>query len=181
MKNFWIYPVIALVIAAIIVGAKMYVQTKRVQYIPDGVGLTSISGPYPIWYITPSITQPLPTISNQKGMIEGDLGIEAEKTPKGLSVCAESVVYQKTFCTDKFLWNETYTYSKGYRLEVPIGKYFLYAKVPEKEYSAYYTEYVRCGLQPECKDHTPIEIEVRANQTTSKVDPQDWYNIQPSL
>jgi len=41
-----------------------------------------------------------------------------------------------------------------------------------------YTEYVRCGMQPPCSDHTVIVITVTAGQTTTGVDLRDWYAPQ---
>ena len=62
---------------------------------------------------------------------------------------------------------------------VPAGTYRVYAyaqsSAPASFFAGSYTEYVRCGLQPPCADHTAIVITVREGATTRGVDLLDWY------
>jgi hypothetical protein len=38
-----------------------------------------------------------------------------------------------------------------------------------------YTQYVKCGLQASCSDHTPIAVTVGAGETVRDIDVADWY------
>ncbi len=44
-----------------------------------------------------------------------------------------------------------------------------------------YTKAVLCGLSVNCTDHTLINVDVKAGQTTTNVDPFDWYAPQGSF
>jgi hypothetical protein len=121
-----------------------------------------------------------------RGFIEGSLGYPSEFIPEDMVICAEDVATKKQYCTNKHLKGKKYQHGVGYRLEVPPGYYVVYAYLPAPErygasypktYRAYYSEYVRCGLQEHCKSHKPVEFRVDADKTVSRVDPQDWYNF----
>jgi len=165
----------ALVLTIALLLGKMYIERQKSNFIPETATTPSIT----VSQInTPSNT---PTISNKKGTIEGSLSYPSESLPSDMMVCAENEILENPICTSEKINDTKYTYRVGYKLLVPEGTYFVYAKLPANEYSAYYSEFVTCGLLASCNDHTPIEITVKANQTTTKVDPQDWYNIQPSM
>lgn len=125
----------------------------------------------------PIITQ----TQRETGTIEGSLSYPSEAFPDNMSVCAESDELENPICTKTFINDKKYQYGRGYTLAVPAGTYLVYAKLDSAEYRAYYNKFVTCGLLASCEDHTPIQVTVKANQTISKVDPQDWYNVQPSL
>jgi len=38
-----------------------------------------------------------------------------------------------------------------------------------------YSQYVVCGMQPACTDHTLVNVQVNASQITGNINPQDWY------
>ena len=102
------------------------------------------------------------------GTVRGTLLFPSEKKT-ALQVCAiprEGAEY----CT------QTGAGQTDYRFRVPEGLYVVYASDPEDESGgkAYWSEAVKCGLKAECKDHSPIEIEVKAGGETS-ADPQDWH------
>ncbi|MFC1521346.1 hypothetical protein ACFL6Y_02945 [Elusimicrobiota bacterium] len=66
----------------------------------------------------------------------------------------------------------------AYKLEVPAGYYCVYAVTQEQEeknYRAYYSEFVKCGFGMNCPDHTPIIIKVEAGKTVTGVIPSDWH------
>lgn len=44
------------------------------------------------------------------------------------------------------------------------------------DWGAIYSPAVACGLSIQCTDHSPLAVTVRAGQTTTGVDPQDWYS-----
>lgn len=127
---------------------------------------------------TPKPT-PTPTQSAlQTGTIEGSLSYPSEGIPQDLQVCAETLIGVQFECTSTHIQDSKYTYGSGYKLELPPGKYYVYAQVPSfnSGYKAYYSEFVTCGLSINCPSHKPIEVEVTAGATLTGVDPQDWYN-----
>lgn len=146
-----------------------------------GIGRKNPSTQNLVVSITPQLT---PTPENPKnepepvatGTIEGSIGFPSEIIPGNLNICAENTQTEQTLCTSTQITDKKYTYGVGYNLEVPTGTYFVYAKLPDQEYQAYYSEFVTCGLSVNCKSHNPIEVSVLAGKTTSRVDPQDWYN-----
>jgi hypothetical protein len=119
----------------------------------------------------------------QSGVIEGSLSYPSEFIPDDMTICAENLATKKIYCTDKHLNARKYRYKVGYKLAVPPGDYHVYAQLPDparygatypKDYRAYYSEFVKCGMSVECKDHTPIVVIVKSGSTTSGVDPWDW-------
>jgi hypothetical protein len=65
-------------------------------------------------------------------------------------------------------------------MRVPVGNYYVYAMTNlvkgREDYKAYYSEFVICGLNVNCESHEPIIVTVTAGETTSKIDPSDWYD-----
>lgn len=176
--------IIALIIVVGLIAAKLHIDTTKRVKAPVTENIKHESAP-PLpsetYESEVSSSTPSPGKVSAKGIIEGSLSYPSEEIPENMAVCAESDATDQTICTNKKITDKKYTYGKGYTLEVPAGSYFVYAKIPDREYYAYYSEFVTCGLLASCTNHTPIEVEVKANQTVSKIDPQDWYNIQPSL
>ena len=123
---------------------------------------------------TPTPTEQL----GQTGTIEGSLSFPSEGIPADLQVCAETLLGVQFECTSSHIQDSKYIYGSGYKLELPPGKYYVYAQVPSfnSGYKAYYSEFVTCGLSINCSSHKPIEVEVSAGATVTDVDPQDWYN-----
>ena len=121
--------------------------------------------------------KPAPTT----GTIEGSLSFPSEGIPSNLTVCAENNSTKKKYCTKEHLQDEKYTIGVGYKIEVPAGKYLVFAYLPpdtgKPADRAYYNEFVTCGLSVDCTSHKPIVVTVTAGKTTSGVDPQDWYNF----
>ena len=67
---------------------------------------------------------------------------------------------------------------------MPPGDYHVYAYLPDparygagysKDYRAYYSEFVKCGMRDNCKSHEPITVKVKSGETVSGIDPMDWY------
>ena len=128
--------------------------------------------------ITP---QPTPTPTNppqQTGTIEGSLSYPSEGIPENMQVCAEDSKTKQNYCTSQHLKDPKYTYGVGYKIEVPVGGYFVHATVPSfgNGYRAYYNEFVTCGLSVDCQSHENIEVSVSAGETLTGIDPHDWYN-----
>lgn len=109
------------------------------------------------------------------GFIEGSLGFPSEQIPP-MKICAEKIDGGESFCTIKNIEDEKFTYGVGYKIDVPEGKYYVYALNPRNsENKAYYSEYVTCGIEEKCESHEPIPVEVVAGETVSEIDPIDWY------
>ena len=157
-------------VAAVVLGGFYLGQQKKTQNQPQQPQNTA----------TPLLT-PTPTIPPEKtGTIEGSLSYPSEGIPEDLIVCAENTVTEQSFCTSQHLKNSKYTYGVGYKLEVVEGVYLVYAKLPNEEQLAYYSEFVTCGLSVNCPSHKPIEVTVTGGETTTDVDPADWYNTTPT-
>ena len=118
------------------------------------------------------------------GVIEGSLSYPSEFIPDDMTICAENLATKKIYCTNKHINARKYRYKVGYKLPVPAGDYHVYAQLPDparygaeypKDYRAYYSQFVKCGMSVECKDHTPIVVKVKSGETVSGIDPQDWY------
>lgn len=121
-------------------------------------------------------SQATPAARKQTGSITGSLSFPSSGIPENMEVCAENVTTQQLFCTSEHLKGDEYTYGFGYDLELPLGKYFVYAKLPNDPYKAYYSEFVTCGLSVECESHLPLSVEVTEGVELKNIDPQDWYN-----
>ncbi|KPJ55143.1 hypothetical protein AMJ47_01340 [Parcubacteria bacterium DG_72] len=120
-----------------------------------------------------SFEEPKP---QQVGSIEGSLGYPSELIPSEMEVCAKNIETKKLYCTGTHIEDSKYTYGKGYKIRVPIGDYYVYAKLPgQEDYEAYYSEFVTCGLKADCLSHDPVKVTVKAGEITENVDPYDWY------
>jgi hypothetical protein len=126
---------------------------------------------------------PAPAQVVAPGIIEGSLGYPSEFIPD-MTICAENIATKERICTARHLKGRQYQYGVGYRLKVPPGDYHVYAFLPDpakigadypKDYRAYYSEYVKCGMKEECASHTPVVVRVRSGEHMKKIDPQDWY------
>jgi len=111
------------------------------------------------------------------GTVRGSLSFPGEGIPPTLRVCAVPAIGGAEVCTNEQMKDTAFTYGIGYELQLPPGRYTVYAAEPDMipRTSAFYTQAVKCGLSVECVDHSPIEVEVRAGETTKGVDPGDWY------
>lgn len=169
MKNSFIF--VFVIIALVIVAAGGYFLGTK------SLNLGKINQPTQ----TTIAPEPTPTQADspsQTGTIEGSLSFPSEGIPQDLQVCAETLMGVQFECTSTHIQDSKYTYGSGYKLELPPGKYYVYAQVPSfnSGYKAYYNEFVTCGLSVECQSHEPIEVNVSAGETVTGVDPQDWYN-----
>lgn len=172
---------IAIFIVLGLIAAKMYMNKgfeSAVYTNPTADMISTTPVQDESMMFAPPTTFPTSTLK-QTGTIEGSLSYPSEGIPNDMQVCAENITTYESFCTSEKIADAKYTYGKGYMLKAPPGNYYIYAKLPNQEYKAYYNAFVACGLLASCKDHTPIAVSVSANTTTSKIDPQDWYGTQP--
>lgn len=102
-----------------------------------------------------------------KGVIKGKLSYPSEGIPP-MTVCADNLISREKICI------ETAYNQADYEVEVPTGKYYVYAI--GRGMSAYYSEFVTCGLNVKCESHAPIVVEINNNDVKQDIDPGDWYN-----
>ncbi len=121
----------------------------------------------------------------ETGVIEGSLGYPSEFIPPDMVICAENLATKQLHSTNKHLKAKKYKYKEGYKLTVPPGDYHVFARLPDpaiygaeypKDYRAYYSEFVKCGMTEKCTSHAPIVVRVKAGETVSGVDPMDWHH-----
>lgn len=113
------------------------------------------------------------------GFIEGSLGYPSEGIPSDMEICAENKTSKEIYCTTDHLQNSKYTYGFGYKIEVPVANYYVFARTSwfgKSDYKAYYSSFVTCGMRDKCRSHSPITVAVSEGKTTSNIDPIDWYN-----
>lgn len=158
-----------------------------VEYDEDGSSCITTDGAEGIWYIHNDFDgdgkidadecEPIQTEADT-GFIEGTLMFPSEFYPSDLEVCAEdSLSGIAISCTDDFeIGTSSGLYE--YSMELPVGDYYVYAHAASLSptYKAYYSEFVVCGLEGLCHDHTPVKVSVTEGSTTKDVDASDWYN-----
>lgn len=113
----------------------------------------------------PSVTYD--ELAQPRGYITGNVGFPSEGIPENMKICADREDKVETYCT----YTKTET---AYKLPVPGASYKVYATVDTM--TAYYSEFVTCGLNVNCPSHEPIIVEVSNGLTTPNIDPTDWYN-----
>ena len=125
-----------------------------------------------------------PAQEGKPGIIEGSLAYPSDFIPPDMTICAENIASQERFCTAQHLKGKHYQNGKGYRLQVPPGEYHVYAYLPDpgkygagypRDYRAYYSEFVKCGMGAECTSHAPVKVRVKSGEHLKGINPQDWY------
>lgn len=144
--------------------------------VPTTTGSPSLT---PTVTATPTVAPSPTTASVATGSITGLLAYPSDFIP-AMKVFAVNTVDSSKWYRVETPLNPTgasYTFSN-----VPAGSYKVYAytsnSTPTSFAGGSYTEYVRCGMQPPCADHTVIVITVTAGQVTTGVDLRDWYAPQ---
>jgi hypothetical protein len=139
-----------------------------------------------IIFILGLLLQPCPggAAEPKPGVIEGSLSYPSDFIPPDMTICAENLATKQIYSTSQHLQGKKYTYKVGYKLTVPPGEYHVFAQLPDpakygadypKDYRAYYSSFVKCGMRVNCLDHTPIVVKVKSGETASGIDPMDWY------
>ena len=112
----------------------------------------------------------------QVGTIEGNLSYPSEQIPD-LTVCAQDINGSSSpYCTTSLINDSKYTAGRGYMLEVAPGDYYVYSYFIDPVHTAYYTEFVTCGLDISCPSHDKIVVHVNNGDHLTNIDPVDWYN-----
>ncbi|RJO59978.1 hypothetical protein C4544_06435 [candidate division WS5 bacterium] len=116
---------------------------------------------------------------SDKGFIEGSITYPSEQIPADLVVYAENIDTGEVYETSDRITDDRFTISHtGYKIEVPEGSYYMYAKMasdPAKK--AYYNKFITCGMSVDCADTTKIVVEVTAGETVENITVGDWWNI----
>jgi hypothetical protein len=103
------------------------------------------------------------------GSIAGSLSFPSEVIP-ALTVVAYQQGSQNWFAA------RTVEHQGDFQIDnVPPGQYTVVAYAFDADFGGGYSQAVPCGLSVDCNDHSLITVEVTAGQTTSDVDPTDWY------
>lgn len=105
------------------------------------------------------------------GYIEGSLTYPDGDLPSDVEVCAEDVITNYVNCTSEIIEDDRFEGGKGYRLEVPAAKYYVYAVSTEANQRGYYSNQVDCTI--DCSDDLE-EVIVSSDETVSGIDPIDW-------
>jgi len=183
---------LAVVLALLVIGggpASACDDSER-DAAPRGRDVPTSTAVSRITVIPPSETSPVPEgatpaprtvpdIPQPPGVIEGSLSYPSEGIPPALFVCAENLDYGEAYCTADHVKDRRFLYGEGYRLTLPVGRYLVFARLPDGLPRAYYSEFVTCGLRPPCSSHTPIVVAVAAGAVIEGIDPGDWYVPQP--
>lgn len=109
------------------------------------------------------------------GFIQGRLDFPGEVFPEHMRVFAYNIDTRESYTVPSRGF-------KTYKIEVPPGRYHVYAYLELLTgYFAYYNEYVAGGMTS-CGQGKPIEVVVHPGQVTDGIDPIDWdHYIDDSL
>lgn len=115
------------------------------------------------------------------GRIEGSTSYPSEYIPEQI-VCAQPVAGGSEICID-VPGGDSVELTPSWRLDVPAGDYYVSSRLKDPaemgsdfgDYRAFYTQYVLCGLEVSCTDHTKVVVTVPSGETVSDINPYDWY------
>jgi hypothetical protein len=104
--------------------------------------------------------------------ISGKVSFPSEVLPEDLTVVIRNNGSGKLYTTRD--WNRK---TNNYLIEVEApGVYEVFALSQQMSgYKAYYSEFVVCGMQAECKSHKPVILDVQPGMELNNIDPGDWY------
>jgi len=104
------------------------------------------------------------------GSISGHLSFPSDFIPPLRVVAFDGVNTSIYYYVDTALNQIDYTITG-----LPAGVYHIVSYPRPGASGAGYTQMVPCGLAYGCNDHSLIDVIVTAGQTTSGIDPGDWY------
>jgi hypothetical protein len=150
---------------------------KEQTAIAAGVaGTLTAAAPVPVpATITLAPTAEPPTIDPATGAVSGKLCYPASVLP-ALTIYATDVATHTWFQQENPENQTQYTFGG-----LPAGNYYLFAYTHPgtnnpTSIGIGYTEFVLCGLQASCPDHTMIVVAVTAGATTPNIDICDGYD-----
>lgn len=109
----------------------------------------------------------------EMGMITGDLYYPSEGIPP-LRIVAFEADDWENYISKEILSG------RSYQLQVPPGEYFVLAYlldpgVTDPDFSGAYSQFVLCGLQAGCEDHSLVPVKILPGETVTGIDLADWY------
>jgi CSLREA domain-containing protein len=145
---------------------KCIAEDQRSVSRPQGAGCDR--GSIEMEGIPPITITPIPPL----GTIEGLICYPSEGVPP-MDLFFEEVNTQAV---------EQFSHPGGtmdYSVDIPPGTYIAYAwRPPDYLIGGAYTQAVPCGLTVNCTDHSLIQFQVQAGQTTTGIDICDYYGGQ---
>ncbi|MEA3327063.1 MAG: hypothetical protein U9R53_07105 [Chloroflexota bacterium] len=128
----------------------------------------------PALFPTPTNTH-LPPVNTPpvQGTITGQLSFPSEYIPP-LRIVAFDVDDVDKFVMKEVAITDTFT------IDVPPGTYYVLAylldpDVMDPDFAGAYSQFVLCGLEVGCEDHSLVPVAVQPGETVSGVDLADWY------
>jgi hypothetical protein len=121
--------------------------------------------------VTPIPTvPPVPTVP-ATGSISGHLSYPSDFLPPMRVVAFEAANIQNYSYVDTLQDQPEYTIPG-----LPAGVYHVVSyRIDSAILAGGYTQMVPCGLKVGCDDHSFIDVTVTSGQTTTGIDPGDWY------
>lgn len=149
---------------------KMVALTLTALANPDGAATPTQAQPTEAPAAAPT---PTDKVEPQAGVISGDLYYPSEGIPP-LRIVAFEVENWNSFYSKEVHAGRTY------QLEVPPGTYYVLAYVldpgvMDPDFSGAYSQFVLCGLQAGCEDHSLVPVKVLPGETVNGIDLADWY------
>jgi hypothetical protein len=87
----------------------------------------------------------------------------------------EMIAYFEDVKTDQVIELPIPAGRSQYEITLPPGTYQAYTWLPDFSRGGTYSQAVPCGLTTACKDHSPLEFEIREGAMVEGVDLCDWY------
>lgn len=141
--------------------------TQEAKRCPDG-SYASRTGPN--CEFSPCPSQP-PGLTTSSGVISGKISFPSEFIPK-------LTIYATRAETNAIKYSVVHTLENqnSYSISLEPGIYFLTAYVDNNPVLVgAYSQYVLCGAQSTCKDHSLVSVPIGLGQTVTNVDILDWY------
>lgn len=145
------------------VNAMVNATLTAMAYVPE-IPVPTVAGP------VPTVPAPIPT-EPLTGSISGNLSYPSDFIPR-LRVVAFAVAdYSINYYVDTPMNQFDYTIPG-----LPPGVYHVVSfRIASDMMAGGYTQMVPCGLLYTCTDHSFIDVTVTAGETTTGIDPGDWY------
>jgi len=117
--------------------------------------------------------------SGNLSTINGSTCFPLDLIPTDLKVCALNVNTCRAYCASPYKrkghngWDIPVKYS----LNVPQGNYIVFSLTEYDRYKklqGYYTTFVRCGMNYNCRTNTIIPISTKIDKKRNNINPCDW-------
>ncbi len=102
-------------------------------------------------------------ISTITGKISGIVKLKTENLEKPTIVCAQDKFTDKEYCTDE-LTSTSNPEELTYSLDIPVGRYFIYAINPPDSEMTYYSKIQKCTSEDNCENDQKILLEINENE-----------------